>query len=41
MCADLTVARSKLNFRPRYSLAEGLHLTVERDPRFQSALVRA
>ena len=41
MCADLTVARAKLNFRPRYSLAEGLHLTVERDPRFQPTLVRA
>ncbi|OGO50169.1 MAG: epimerase [Chloroflexi bacterium RBG_16_64_43] len=41
MCADLTVARAKLNFRPRYSLAEGLHLTVERDPRFQRTLVRA
>lgn len=35
MCADLTKAREKLGYRPRFSLEEGLRLTLERDPRFQ------
>jgi UDP-glucose 4-epimerase len=35
MCADLTLARDLLGYRPKYSLAEGLRLTYERDPRFQ------
>jgi len=34
MCADLSLAAEKLAFRPRISLAEGLRLTLERDPRF-------
>jgi UDP-glucose 4-epimerase len=38
MCADLTLAREKLGYRPRTSLAEGLSLTLERDPRFNSEI---
>lgn len=34
MCADLTLAREKLGYQPRVSLAEGLRLTLERDIRF-------
>ena len=36
MCADLTLAREKLGYQPRFSLAEGLRLTLERDTRFRS-----
>jgi len=36
MCADLSLAEKKLNFRPRVSLAEGLRLTLANDPRFRS-----
>ncbi len=36
MQADLSLAREKLGYRPRVSLSEGLRLTLERDPRFQS-----
>jgi UDP-glucose 4-epimerase len=39
LCADLTLARQLLGYRPQYSLAEGLRLTVERDPRFQRVAV--
>jgi UDP-glucose 4-epimerase len=39
MCADLTLAKKLLDYRPRYSLAEGLRLTYERDPRFQPVTV--
>jgi UDP-glucose 4-epimerase len=39
MCADLTLAQEKLGYMPRVSLEEGLHLTIERDPRFQKELV--
>lgn len=35
MCADLSLAREKLGYQPRYSLAEGLRLTLERDARFR------
>jgi UDP-glucose 4-epimerase len=35
MCADISLARSKLGYQPRLSLAEGLRLTLERDPRFR------
>jgi UDP-glucose 4-epimerase len=35
MCADLTLAKDKLNYQPRVGLPEGLRLTVERDPRFK------
>ena len=37
MRADLTLAKRKLNFRPRIGLAEGLRLVMERDPRFSQA----
>lgn len=30
MCADLSEARQKLGYRPRYSLSQGLSLTLER-----------
>jgi UDP-glucose 4-epimerase len=36
MCADLSLAAQKLDFRPRITLAEGLRLTLERDPRFST-----
>ena len=35
LCADLTLAGQKLNYRPSISLAEGLRLTLKRDPRFK------
>ena len=35
MAADLTLAREKLNFRPSIKLADGLRLTLQRDPRFR------
>lgn len=38
MCADLGLAREKLGYQPRISLAEGLRLTLERDPRFSGEL---
>jgi UDP-glucose 4-epimerase len=34
MCADLTLARNRLNYQPSVSLEDGLRLTLERDPRF-------
>jgi UDP-glucose 4-epimerase len=37
MRADLTLAKRKLNFQPRIGLADGLRLTLERDPRFRQA----
>lgn len=37
MCADLTKAHEKLGYRPRFSLEEGLRITLERDPRFQKS----
>ena len=33
--ADITTARQLLNYDPRVALAQGLRLTLERDPRFQ------
>jgi UDP-glucose 4-epimerase len=36
MCANLDLARELLGYRPRLSLADGLRLTVERDPRFRN-----
>jgi UDP-glucose 4-epimerase len=39
MCADITLAQKQLGYRPKYSLAEGLQLTLERDPRFQTVAV--
>lgn len=35
MCADISLARSKLGYRPRVRLQEGLQRMVEQDPRFQ------
>jgi UDP-glucose 4-epimerase len=35
MCADLSLAREKLGYQPRISLAEGLRLTLGRDARFR------
>jgi len=35
LCADLTLASQKLNYRSSISLAEGLRLTLKRDPRFK------
>jgi UDP-glucose 4-epimerase len=40
MCADLTMAREKLGYRPRVSLEEGLRLTLERDLRFRNEATR-
>jgi len=40
MCANLTLARSKLSYQPTFSLAEGLKLTLERDPRFRKDATR-
>ena len=37
LCADLTQAGLKLNYRPLVPLEEGLRLTLERDPRFKTA----
>lgn len=34
MCADLSLVNDKLSYQPRLSLAEGLQMTLERDPRF-------
>ena len=35
LCADVSLAGQKLNYRPSISLAEGLRLTLKRDPRFK------
>lgn len=35
MCADLGLAKRKLGFSPKVSLAEGLKRTIESDPRFR------
>ena len=37
MCADLTLARQMLGYKPHFTLAEGLRLTIERDSRFQTS----
>jgi len=39
LCADISLARERLNYRPSVGLDQGLRLTLERDPRF--ALDRA
>ena len=36
LCADLTLAGQKLNYRPSFSLKDGLRLTTQRDPRFKT-----
>jgi nucleoside-diphosphate-sugar epimerase len=33
MCADISLGREKLGYQPRFSLADGLRLTLERDAR--------
>jgi nucleoside-diphosphate-sugar epimerase len=38
MCADLRLAKEKLGYQPRTSLAEGLRLTLERDARFSKEI---
>ncbi len=38
MCADLTLAKEKLDYVPKISLEKGLQLTLERDPRFKKSL---
>ncbi len=35
MCADISLAKEKLNYQPRFSLAEGLHMTLERGPLYK------
>jgi UDP-glucose 4-epimerase len=40
MCADLTLAREKLGYQPHISLADGLRMTLERDPRFKKEPTR-
>jgi len=35
LCADIALARRLLEYEPRVALAQGLRLTLERDPRFQ------
>lgn len=35
LCADLTLASQKLNYRPSIGLEDGLRLTLKRDPRFR------
>lgn len=34
MCADIKLARQKLNFKPSISFEQGLRLTLQRDPKF-------
>ena len=36
MCADLTLAGQKLNYRSSISLEDGLRLTLARDPRLRA-----
>ena len=40
MCADLTLARASLGYRPRVPLEEGLRLTLARDPRYRNEATR-
>jgi len=39
MCANINLAREKLGYQPRFSLEQGLRLTLERDPRFKKDLI--
>ncbi len=36
MCADIALAREKLNYMPLISLDQGLRLTMEKDPQFNN-----
>ena len=38
MCADLTLAKKKLSYKPSISLEEGLKMTLEKDARFNLRL---
>jgi UDP-glucose 4-epimerase len=40
MCASLALAKERLGYQPRISLAEGLRLTLERDKRFRNEATR-
>jgi nucleoside-diphosphate-sugar epimerase len=40
VCADISLARSKLSYQPTFSLAEGLKLTIDRDLRFRKDATR-
>ena len=35
LCADLSLAKQKLNYKPAISLEAGLRLTLQRDPRYK------
>ncbi len=37
LCADISLAREKLHFNPRYGLEEGIRLTLTKDPRFATS----
>ena len=39
MCADIKLAGEKLHYSPRVKLADGLRITLERDPLFQKRQV--
>lgn len=39
LCADITLARRLLGYEPQVNLREGLRRTLERDPRFSTALL--
>jgi UDP-glucose 4-epimerase len=36
MCADISLAREKLGYKPRYGLKEGLERMISKDTRFQT-----
>jgi UDP-glucose 4-epimerase len=40
MCASLVLAREKLGYQPRFSITEGLRLTMERDARLRKEATR-
>ena len=37
LCADVSLAREKLNYQPLINLESGLKMTIERDPRFRQS----
>ena len=38
MCADITLAKARLGYKPSISLVDGLALTLERDQRFEGTI---
>ncbi len=40
LCADISLARKRLNYRPAGTLVDGLRLTIERDSRFSGLAER-